>query len=148
MSPDPRLEEQTGGTGFQALGETGARPELRPDLKPFKYLGIWYIPFKYLNISPEYFIMSFKYLAVWAPFAVSASGPATLRAGLRGIIIIIIIIIITTIPVSCMGQRKLKYAAQGQDAKRRVEGGRQPRPSASTAQAHNPHQNRQPEGNF
>lgn len=143
LSPDPRPEEQTGGTGFQALGETGARPELRPDLKPFKYLGIWYIPFKYLNISPEYFIMSFKYLAVWAPFAVSASGPATLRAGLRGISSIIIIII----PVSCMGQRKLKYAAQGQDA-RRVKGRRQPRPSASTAQAHNPYQNRQPEGNF
>ena len=139
----PSLEGETGGTGFQALGESGAKPELRPDLKPFKYLGIWYIPFKYLNLSPEYFITPFKYLAVWAPFAVSASGPATLRAGLWGIIIIII----TTIPVSCMGQRKLKYAAQGQDGQRRVEGGRQPRPSASAAQAHNPYQNRQPEGN-
>lgn len=85
----PGLEGETGGTGSQAPGETGARPKLQPDLKPFKYLGIWYIPFKYLNIFPEYFMRPFKYLAVWAPFAVSAPGPATLRAGLWGIIIII-----------------------------------------------------------
>lgn len=64
---------QTAGLKGQAARPwvgPGTRPKTQLDLKPFKYLGIWYIPFKYLNIFFKYFIIPFKYLASWSPFVV------------------------------------------------------------------------------